>query len=132
MREMTEKEKRGLYMIGVAARLAGVHPQTLRIYERKKLIFPRRTEGSTRLYSDEDIETLRYVQELTRGYGINLAGVKVIMDLRRELRRMQRFIEKMEKHAKELEEEMKREIEGVHRSYRREIVPIFRGKIMKK
>lgn len=129
---MTEKKKRGLYMIGVMARLAGVHPQTLRMYERKKLISPSRSEGSTRLYSDEDIETLKYIQGLTRDYGINLAGVRMIMDLRRELKRMQRFIEEMEKHTKELEEEMKREIERVHRIYRREIIPVSRGQIMKR
>ncbi|MDI6891708.1 MAG: MerR family transcriptional regulator [Actinomycetota bacterium] len=129
---MTEKKKRGLYMIGVVARLAGVHPQTLRMYERKKLISPSRSEGSTRLYSDEDIETLKYIQGLTRDYGINLAGVRMIMDLRRELKRMQRFIEEMEKHTKELEEEMKREIERVHRIYRREIIPVSRGQIMKR
>lgn len=119
-------------MIGVVARLAGVHPQTLRMYERKKLISPSRSEGSTRLYSDEDIETLKYIQGLTRDYGINLAGVRMIMDLRRELKRMQRFIEEMEKHTKELEEEMKREIERVHRIYRREIIPVSRGQIMKR
>ncbi len=129
---MTEKKKRGLYMIGVTARLAGVHPQTLRMYERKKLISPSRSEGSTRLYSDEDIETLKYIQGLTRDYGINLAGVRMIMDLRRELKRMQRFIEEMEKHTKELEEEMKREIERVHRIYRREIIPVSRRQIMKR
>jgi MerR family transcriptional regulator/heat shock protein HspR len=74
-------------MISVAADLAGVHPQTLRIYERKELICPQRSGGNTRLYSEADIERLRLIQELTQIEGINLAGVTRIMELRRELER---------------------------------------------
>jgi MerR family transcriptional regulator/heat shock protein HspR len=78
---------RPLYMISVAADLAGVHPQTLRIYERKELICPQRSGGNTRLYSEADIERLRLIQELTQIEGINLAGVMRIIELQRELER---------------------------------------------
>jgi MerR family transcriptional regulator/heat shock protein HspR len=79
---------RPLYMISVAAELAGVHPQTLRIYERKELICPQRSGGNTRLYSEADIERLRLIQQLTQEEGINLAGVTRIIELQRELDRM--------------------------------------------
>lgn len=79
---------RPLYMISVAADLAGVHPQTLRIYERKALICPQRSGGNTRLYSEADIERLRFIQHLTQDEGVNLAGVVRIMELQRELERM--------------------------------------------
>jgi MerR family transcriptional regulator/heat shock protein HspR len=77
--------ERAVYMISVAAELAGVHPQTLRIYERKGLLRPKRTQGNTRRYSDADVELLRSIQALTQDEGINLAGVKRIMELRGEL-----------------------------------------------
>jgi len=77
--------ERPLYMISVAAELAGVHPQTLRIYERKALIRPQRSGGNTRLYSEADIERLRLIQHLTQEEGINLAGVTRIMDMQREI-----------------------------------------------
>lgn len=84
---------RPLYMISVAAELTGVHPQTLRIYERKELICPQRSSGNTRLYSESDIERLRFIQHLTQDEGINLAGVTRIIELQRELVRMQRELE---------------------------------------
>jgi MerR family transcriptional regulator/heat shock protein HspR len=76
---------RPLYMISVAAELAGVHPQTLRIYERKQLVQPQRSAGNTRLYSQADVERLRLIQQLTQAEGVNLAGVERIMELQREL-----------------------------------------------
>ncbi len=79
---------RPLYMISVAAELAGVHPQTLRIYERRQLVSPKRSAGNTRLYSDADIERLRLIQQLTQDEGINLAGVIRIMDLEEERARL--------------------------------------------
>jgi MerR family transcriptional regulator/heat shock protein HspR len=78
-------EDRAVYIISVAAELAGVHPQTLRIYERKGLVAPKRTSGNTRRYSDRDIALLRQIQDLTQEAGINLAGVKVIIDLQAQL-----------------------------------------------
>ncbi|HSK48305.1 MAG TPA: helix-turn-helix transcriptional regulator [Coriobacteriia bacterium] len=79
---------RPLYMISVAAELTGVHPQTLRIYERKALICPQRSGGNTRLYSESDIDRLRFIQHLTQDEGINLAGVTRIIDMQREMERM--------------------------------------------
>jgi MerR family transcriptional regulator/heat shock protein HspR len=84
---------RPLYMISVAADLAGVHPQTLRIYERKALICPQRSGGNTRLYSEADIERLRFIQHLTQDEGINLAGVTRIMDMQREAERLHAELE---------------------------------------
>jgi MerR family transcriptional regulator/heat shock protein HspR len=88
-RNATADSDRPLYMISVAADLAGVHPQTLRIYERKLLVLPRRSSGNTRLYSDADIERLRLIQQLTQEEGINLAGVMRIIELTDEQRRLE-------------------------------------------
>jgi MerR family transcriptional regulator, heat shock protein HspR len=85
-------QERAVYIISVAAELAGVHPQTLRIYERKGLLTPARTAGNTRRYSERDIDRLRAIQELTRR-GINLAGVKMIIELQAEVGRIRRRIE---------------------------------------
>jgi MerR family transcriptional regulator, heat shock protein HspR len=85
-------QERAVYIISVAAELAGVHPQTLRIYERKGLLSPARTAGNTRRYSERDIDRLRAIQELTRR-GINLAGVKMIIELQAEVDRVRRRIE---------------------------------------
>jgi MerR family transcriptional regulator/heat shock protein HspR len=81
MRRDDAGEDRAVYVISVAAELAGVHPQTLRIYERKGLVTPRRTAGNSRRYSDRDIELLRRIQELTQEHGVNLAGARMIIDL---------------------------------------------------
>jgi MerR family transcriptional regulator/heat shock protein HspR len=89
-------EERAVYIISVAAELAGVHPQTLRIYERKGLLRPMRTSGNTRRYSQRDIERLRIIQELTQEEGVNLAGVKRIMQMQLELERMRDRIRDLE------------------------------------
>ena len=88
--------ERAVYMISVAAELAGVHPQTLRIYERKGLLRPERTQGNTRRYSDADVELLRSIQELTQDEGINLAGVKRIMELRAQMDDLRRRVAQLE------------------------------------
>ena len=111
---MTEQE-RPRYMISVAADLVGMHPQTLRIYEQKGLVRPRRTAGNTRLYSEHDLERLRLIQRLTTELGLNLAGVEIVLRLEDELRRAHRRIERLERQLKE-------EIQNVHKSYRRELV----------
>jgi MerR family transcriptional regulator, heat shock protein HspR len=103
------------YMISVAAELVGMHPQTLRIYEQKGLVHPKRTAGNTRLYSDADVERLRLIQRLTSELGLNLAGVERVLQMEDELRRMRRRLERME-------HEMRRTLDEVHRSYRRELV----------
>lgn len=90
-------------MISVAAELAGVHPQTLRIYERKQLINPQRSGGNTRLYSEADIERLREIQHMTQAEGINLAGVERIIELQRQLERMQADMEAMRNHIRRME-----------------------------
>ena len=79
---MRHDPKRGLYMIGVVAARYEIHPQTLRLYEREGLLLPSRTEGKTRLYSDEDLERLEFILSLTRDLGVNLAGVEVVLNLR--------------------------------------------------
>jgi MerR family transcriptional regulator/heat shock protein HspR len=106
---------RGVYMISVAAELAGMHPQTLRIYETKGLVTPQRTAGNTRLYSDADLERLRLIQQLTTELGLNLAGVEAVLGLEEQLQRMQARMER-------LESEMRDAIQQVHKQYRRELV----------
>jgi MerR family transcriptional regulator/heat shock protein HspR len=103
------------YMISVAAELVGMHPQTLRIYEQKGLVRPKRTSGNTRLYSEADVARLQLIQRLTTEIGLNLAGVERVLHLEDELARMRRRIDR-------LEEEMREAIEQVHRSYRRDLV----------
>jgi MerR family transcriptional regulator, heat shock protein HspR len=102
-------------MISVAAELVGMHPQTLRIYEAKGLVRPKRTAGNTRLYSDADVERLRLIQQLTTEVGLNLPGVERVLHLQDELNRMHRRLERMER-------EMRAAIDEVHRSYKREVV----------
>jgi MerR family transcriptional regulator/heat shock protein HspR len=99
------REDRAVYIISVAAELAGVHPQTLRIYERKGLVNPHRTSGNTRRYSDRDIELLRQIQDLTQDRGINLAGVKMIIELQAELDVLRRRTEELESKLDEVRRE---------------------------
>ncbi|RJQ51163.1 MAG: MerR family transcriptional regulator [Actinobacteria bacterium] len=128
---MTDDKDRPVYMISVAAELTGVHPQTLRIYERKQLVSPKRTAKQTRMYSDRDIEKLRDIQELTRG-GLNLAGVELVMELRERVRELQRTVEEMTDEMRVREEEARDRIDKLHRSYRRELVWVPRGEIQKR
>src|SRR6266516_1546613 len=100
MRENRDLTDRALYIISVAAELAGVHPQTLRIYERKGLLQPARTPGNTRRYSDRDIDRLRTIQRLTQEHGVNLAGVKMIVEMENEIDRLR---QRMARMARELE-----------------------------
>ena len=109
-------DERALYIISVAAELAGVHPQTLRIYERKGLIAPARTVGRSRRYSDRDIALLRRIQELTND-GVGLAGVRRILELEEAVGRLTDELEDAHRQACEA-------VERVHRSYRRDLVPV--------
>jgi len=113
----------GVYMISVAAELAGMHPQTLRIYETRGLITPRRSAGNTRLYSQDDVERLRRIQELTTEMGMNLAGVERVFELERELERMENRMEHLRRQADRAERELRDEIERVRRSFKAELVP---------
>jgi MerR family transcriptional regulator, heat shock protein HspR len=101
-RRQGNDRQRPLYMISVAAELAGMHPQTLRIYERRQLIAPKRSAGNTRLYSEADIEQLRLIQHLTQVEGINLSGVERILELEREVKRLRQETERLRRHAEEL------------------------------
>jgi MerR family transcriptional regulator, heat shock protein HspR len=113
---------RGVYMISVAAELAGMHPQTLRIYEARGLITPKRSPKNTRLYSHDDVERLRRIQELTTEMGMNLAGVEKVFELEEELERMRRRMRTLEKQAQKAQEELRQEIDRVRRSVKRELV----------
>ena len=122
-RKRTEPDpSQGVYMISVAAQLAGMHPQTLRIYEARGLITPQRSKGKTRLYSQEDVDRLRRIQELTSELGMNLAGVEKVFELEEELERMRTRMERLQQKTEELEQEMADELERVKRSFRAEIV----------
>ena len=103
------------YMISVAAELAGLHPQTMRMYENRGLVRPARTPGGTRLYSENDVERLRLIQRLTTELGLNLAGVQHVLRLEDELRRLTA-------RMRQLERELREEIRSTHQQYRREIV----------
>ena len=115
--------RRGVFMISVAAELAEMHPQTLRMYEARGLIEPKRSPKGTRLYSQDDVERLRRIQEMTAELGMNLAGVERVFELEGELERMGRRIEEMEQRATELREQMATEVERVRAQFRAEIVP---------
>jgi MerR family transcriptional regulator/heat shock protein HspR len=108
-------DERPRYMISVAADLVGMHPQTLRMYEQKGLVRPKRTAGNTRLYSEADLERLRLIQRLTTELGLNLAGVQTVLDLEEQLQRMQARMERLER-------EMRDAVAQVHRQYRRDLV----------
>ena len=121
--------KRPVFMIGIAADLIGVHPQTLRMYEQKGLLSPRKSVKNTRLYSEEDVELGRYIQKLTQEMGTNLAGVEKILDLEKKVEALEaenaRLREELERQAVEHD----RAVEAVHRSYKREIMPLPRGEL---
>ena len=112
---------RAVFVISVAAELAGMHPQTLRIYERKGLIDPFRTPGGTRRYSQEDIERLQLIQDLT-SEGLNLEGVRRILALQEENRRLKKKVDRLRDKLDEMEEDVEQRLEDLRRSYRREIV----------
>ena len=117
MAESTDRSRlRAVYVISVAAELAGVHPQTLRIYERKGLLDPARTGGGSRRYSDVDIERRRRIQDLTAA-GVNLEGVRRIIELEDEVIRLRRELARAREEAREA-------VERTHRHYRRDLVPV--------
>ena len=121
-----QADQRALYIISVAAELAGVHPQTLRIYERKGLIEPSRTEGRSRRYSDRDIALLQRIQELTND-GVSLAGVRKILELEADLEALRERVASLEAALVRAQEERQAAVRDVHRSYRRDLVPVSRA-----
>lgn len=123
---------RPLYMISVAAELAEMHPQTLRVYERKQLIEPQRSSGNTRLYSEADIERLRLIQRLTQEEGVNLAGVMRILELQDQIERLQTELECAQETTTRTERRLVNEINAVRQSMRAEIVHVPRGRIVRR
>jgi MerR family transcriptional regulator, heat shock protein HspR len=117
---------RGVFMISVAAELANMHPQTLRMYEARGLVEPGRSPKGTRLYSQRDVERLRRIHEMTAELGLNLAGVQRVLDLESEVQDMHTRIEELELQALHAQVQLAQELEEVRRSFRAELVP-FRG-----
>jgi MerR family transcriptional regulator/heat shock protein HspR len=120
---VTVDHGRGVFMISVAAELADMHPQTLRMYEARGLIEPQRSPKGTRLYSQADVERLRRIQEMTSELGLNLAGVERVLELEEQLARATRRLEALERRSAQMRDEMEAELENVRRSFRAEIVP---------
>ncbi len=118
---------RGVFMISVAAQLANMHPQTLRMYEARGLIEPKRSPKGTRLYSQEDVERLRRIQEMTAELGLNLAGVERVLELEQEIEGMHARIEEMETEALQAQVRLAEELERVRRSFRAELAVPYRG-----
>jgi MerR family transcriptional regulator/heat shock protein HspR len=120
MRRLTKDQ--GVFMISVAAELAEMHPQTLRMYEARGLINPKRSPKGTRLYSQRDVDRLRRIQELTCELGMNLAGVERVFELEDQIERMSRRLRALEERAERLAAQMEAELDAVRRSFRAEIV----------
>ena len=119
---ITVASARGVFMISVAAELAEMHPQTLRMYEQRGLIAPQRSPKGTRLYSQDDVERLRRIQQMTVELGMNLAGVERVLEMEEQLERMARRVEQLERRAERARAEMAEALAEVHRSYRAELV----------
>jgi len=118
--------ERGVFMISVAAELAEMHPQTLRMYEARGLIEPKRSPKGTRLYSHKDVERLRRIQAMTAELGMNLAGVERVLELEQQLDGMERKVKVLQKRADELKAEVAR-LDQLRREIRAEIVPYVKG-----
>ncbi len=116
-------------MIGIASELIGVHPQTLRMYEQKGLLRPRKSIKNTRLYSQEDVDLGCYIQRLTQELGMNLAGVSKVLDLERRVARLERETRALREELARKELEHRRLIAEVHRSYKRELVLMPRSEL---
>jgi MerR family transcriptional regulator/heat shock protein HspR len=118
---MSDRKAAAVFVISVAAELAGMHPQTLRIYERRGLIDPYRTPGGTRRYSQEDIERLTLIQTLT-SRGLNLEGVKQVLDLQSEVQFLRSEVAELRMTVEQIHLEAERQVSQIHQSYRRDIV----------
>jgi MerR family transcriptional regulator/heat shock protein HspR len=121
-------QERALYIISVAAELAGVHAQTLRIYERKGLIEPQRTQGGSRRYSEHDIELLRRIQELTNE-GVSLVGVRKVLALEDELAGTATRIRELERSLEQARQDIAGAVERAHAEHRRDLVPVSRSMV---
>ena len=123
--------RRPVFMIGVAAELIGVHPQTLRMYEQKGLLRPRKSIKNTRLYSQEDVELGRYIQKLTQEMGMNLAGVRKVLDLEGKLARAEFENARLREELERQKAEHGTAVQEIHRSYKREIMLVPRGDVVR-
>ncbi len=126
-RRIEVETNRGVFMISVAAELAKMHPQTLRMYEARGLIEPQRSSKGTRLYSQDDVEKLRRIQEMTAELGLNLAGVERVLHLEEEIEGMHAHIEDIEQQALQAQVRLAEELEAVRRSFRAELTVPYRG-----
>ncbi len=117
-------DDRALFVISVAAELSGVHPQTLRMYERKGFIRPERTSGNTRRYSEADIEIVRLIQELTQDKGMNLAGVEMVIELQQQLELAQERMKRLRREAEELQQRLAEDLERIRQAQKTAIVPL--------
>jgi MerR family transcriptional regulator, heat shock protein HspR len=123
-RRIQVSSDQGVFMISVAAELADMHPQTLRMYEQRGLITPKRSPKGTRLYSQEDVDRLRRIQEMTAELGLNLAGVEKVLALEGDLERARKRVAALERRVREAQSEMEAELERVRKSFRAELVPL--------
>jgi MerR family transcriptional regulator/heat shock protein HspR len=122
-RTVTVASDRGVFMISVAAELAEMHPQTLRVYEARGLIEPQRSAKGTRLYSQEDVEQLKHIQGLTAELGLNLAGVERVLEMETQIEKLQAHIADLQSAAAAAEQELAARLEEVRREFRAELVP---------
>jgi MerR family transcriptional regulator/heat shock protein HspR len=127
-RRTNDRNDKAYYMISVVARQLAVHPQTLRLYEREGLLRPSRTEGNTRLYSDQDLETLSFILSLTRDLGVNLAGVEIILNMRRRMEAMQM---ELDRFMMLLKEELARHRTGAPQGASQALVRVGSGRTIK-
>jgi MerR family transcriptional regulator, heat shock protein HspR len=125
--QVTVETARGVFMISVAAELARMHPQTLRVYETRGLIEPKRSPKGTRLYSQEDVLRLRRIQEMTTDLGLNLAGVERVLELEEQVAEMHARIEDLEVQALNAQVRLAEQLEQVRRSFRAELAVPYRG-----
>ena len=123
---VTVESGRGVFMISVAAELAEMHPQTLRMYEQRGLICPKRSPKGTRLYSQEDVDRLRRIQEMTTELGLNLAGVEQVLELEEQLASTRRRLEELEQRSAQVREELEKELESARRTLSGQLVPVTR------
>ncbi|MBK5223511.1 MAG: helix-turn-helix transcriptional regulator [Acidimicrobiia bacterium] len=128
-RAENRRSDRAVYVISVAAELAGVHPQTLRIYERKGLVDPSRTGGGSRRYSDDDVAQLRRIQELTAD-GLNLAGVKKVVEMEAELDRLRAQLDAARAEAEVVRRRAEDAVDAAHRQHRRDLVPVHQAVVL--
>jgi MerR family transcriptional regulator/heat shock protein HspR len=126
-REISLASDRGVFMISVAAELAQMHPQTLRMYEARGLIEPKRSPKGTRLYSQHDVERLRRIQQMTADLGLNLAGVERVLELETKIEQMHARVAELEEITLQAEERLAHELEQVRRSFRAELTVPYRG-----